>query len=309
MRKYIITAILAAAFHIGGHAQETAMSFLRLPVDPATAAMGGADMLNTNTTAYSAFGNAAAGVFSAKTMDVAASYQMWSPKTFRNSFINAGASYKIGGQLLVSAGMTMGSNPEYDMYDENGESAGTFKPKDMGVGLGVAYKLVDILAVGANFKYASSTLAQGHGYNAVAADLMLMAKLPVGFKAAAGVRSLGSSVKAADGTSFALPSSVAAGVGFEAKSLKHKIDADVDFDYYLKDGVAASVGAYYSYDDMVTVRAGYHYGGKTVVPSFLSAGIGAGYSGVRLDISYVMFTGDVTDFIKNTITFGLGYSF
>jgi hypothetical protein len=58
---------------------------------------------------------------------------------------------------------------------------------------------------------------------------------------------------------------------------------------------------------MVSVRAGYRYGGKSVIPSYASVGAGFKLFGVSLDLAYLIASGDSP--LQNTLTFGLGYSF
>ena len=58
---------------------------------------------------------------------------------------------------------------------------------------------------------------------------------------------------------------------------------------------------------MVAVRAGYRYGGKSVIPSFTSVGIGLKFVGITLDVAYLM--ADKTSPMRNTLEFGLGYRF
>jgi hypothetical protein len=58
---------------------------------------------------------------------------------------------------------------------------------------------------------------------------------------------------------------------------------------------------------MVSFRAGYRYGGDSPIPSFASVGAGVKFSGVKLDLAYLIAGGDSP--MKNTLAIGLGYSF
>ena len=79
----------------------------------------------------------------------------------------------------------------------------------------------------------------------------------------------------------------------------------VDADYFFKGGLAASFGATYAFDDMVFVRAGYRYGGQTVVPSFASIGAGVKFIGIKLDLAYLI----ASEALGNTLALSLGHTF
>ena len=56
---------------------------------------------------------------------------------------------------------------------------------------------------------------------------------------------------------------------------------------------------------MVFVRAGYRYGGKSVIPSYASVGAGVRFAGVKVDLAYVVSSSPMA----NTLGVSLGYSF
>ena len=80
-----------------------------------------------------------------------------------------------------------------------------------------------------------------------------------------------------------------------------------DADYYLAGAFAAAVGASYTYDDMISVRAGYRAGAESVIPSFMSLGAGVEFAGVKLDLAYLLGVGD--SYLGNTLAISVGYSF
>ena len=81
----------------------------------------------------------------------------------------------------------------------------------------------------------------------------------------------------------------------------------VDADCYFSGAFSAAAGASYTYNGMVSVRAGYRYGGDSVIPSFASVGAGVKLFGVHLDAAYLIASGDSP--LKNTFCIGIGYSF
>jgi opacity protein-like surface antigen len=111
---------------------------------------------------------------------------------------------------------------------------------------------------------------------------------------------------AVSGAKFALPASAAVGVGYEASfAEKHAVEALLDADYYFGGSFAAAAGAAYTYNDMVTVRAGYRYGGQSPVPSFASVGVGVKFIGLKLDLAYLIGSAPAA----NTLALSLGYTF
>ena len=70
--------------------------------------------------------------------------------------------------------------------------------------------------------------------------------------------------------------------------------------------VAAALGAEYTYDGFASIRAGFHYGGESVMqPTFASVGAGVKFMGIKLDLAYLIGSGAM----KNTLALGLGYTF
>ena len=132
-------------------------------------------------------------------------------------------------------------------------------------------------------KYLGNTLAEGQSYSAVSSDIFLMSEFS-SFRAAIGVSSLGSKVRSASGESFSLPASATLGLGYgDVFGQRHGVEVLVDADCYFSGAFSAAAGASYTYNDMVSVRAGYRYGGDSVIPSFASVGAGVKLFGVRLD--------------------------
>ena len=83
------------------------------------------------------------------------------------------------------------------------------------------------------------------------------------------------------------------------------MDVALDADYYFSGGFAAALGAAYTFNDLVSVKAGYRYGGNSPVGSFASVGVGAKFMGIKLDVAYLI----GSDAFKNTLALTLGYAF
>ncbi len=282
-----------------------ALSFTAAETDAASLGTAGANLTQTGSIANASFSNAAAITFSDAKMDVAAGYVMWQPSGVNSSMINVGAAYNLNNKFGVALGFLYGMNPAYDITDANGSVKGQFKPSDMHVNLGLSWRFLPFLSLGANVGYASSTLAKGSSYGALAADVFAMAKF-AGLKVTAGVANIGTSIKSANGTSFCLPGSVALGAGYEMSFAEtHDVEVLLDADYYFSGWFAAAAGAAYTYNDLVVVRAGYRYGGASPVPSYASVGAGVKFAGAKLDLAYLI----GSSAMKNTLALTLGYTF
>ncbi len=296
------------------------MGFTRAIQDPVSAGMGGAGVVLGN--AWSSYRNAAALPFADFRFDVAAGYQGWCPSSDDpTSDVNVGVAWNIGKKrnVSVTAGFTYGICDSYDIFDSSGNSKGTFTPNEIQANVGVAWKFVDFLSVGVNVKYLGNKLADGVSNDAVSTDIFLMTKLS-DFKIALGVSSLGSSVDSSSGESFSLPASITLGAGYShVFGGKHGLDILLDGDYYYNSSTASvAFGAGYTWNDHVSVRAGYHYGSENsksdgsvvscVIPSYASVGIGGKVLGIRIDAAYLIPTGSNSP-LKNTFALSLGYSF
>lgn len=307
MKKTMIYIAGALMLLIPSLAGAQALPFTAADVNPVTLAKGGADLAETGSISHSAFTNAAAVPFSESTLDVAAGYTMWQPTSAGSSVINVAGAYNMDGKLGIAAGLYYGMHSSYDITDASGAAQGTFAPSDMHAAVGVSYRFIPSLAVGANIGYASSSLAEGHSYGSVAADIFLMSQFS-DFKVTAGVANVLGSVKSVSGAKFSLPASIALGAGYDKEfGEKNAIEANLDIDYFFSGALAASVGAGYTFNDMVSFIAGYRYGGDSPIPSFASVGAGVKFTGVKLDLAYLIAGGDSP--MKNTLAIGLGYSF
>ena len=282
-----------------------ALSFTAAETDAASLGTAGANLVQTGSIANAAFSNAAAIPFSDAKFDASAGYTMWQPQSIGSNMINVGAAYNLKEKFGVALGFMYGMNPAYDITDAGGAVKGQFSPSDMSINAALAWRFLPCLSLGANIGYATSSLAKGYSYGALSADVFAMARFNA-FKVTAGVANIGTSVKSASGAKFSLPASVALGAGYEAAfAQKHTLEVLLDADYYFIGGVAAAAGLSYTFDQLVSVRAGYRYGGNSPLPSYASVGAGAKFKGMKLDLAYLIASGPM----KNTLALSLGYTF
>lgn len=304
MRKIFIY-IVAMLMPLAASAQ--ALPFVAADYSASALAKAGANATETSSTAFSSFENIAAVPFSEKAADFAVGYTMWQPSSVPSNVIAAAGSYNVGDKLGFAFGLTHGSYKAYDIFNDNGSNKGTFKPSDFQLKLGAAYRLMQYLSAGISLGYASSSLSEEVSYGAFDVDIYLMSKVG-DFKVALGVSDLGSAVTSATGAKFSLPSAVTLGLGYEKGFADvHKVDVGLDADYYFAGALATSVGAEYTFDEMVSVSAGYRYGGKSVIPSYASLGLGCSFVGVSLDFAYILPVAKSP--MGKTISLAVGYSF
>ncbi len=300
IHTYMVAAVLLLLPAVAG---AQALPFIAAEFDASSLGKAGADLVETGSVSNAAFSNAAAIPFSETDLDIAAGYTMWGPTS--GNVITASGAYNMKGRLGIAAGFSYGINPSYDIIGANGAPSGSFSPTDMQIGAGVAYRFLDFLSVGANVGYATSALAEGHAYGAVAADVFVMGSFS-GLKVALGAANIGTAVTSYNGAKFSLPSSVSIGAGYGRKfAEKHAVDVLLDADYFLEGSIAAALGAEYTFNDLVSMRAGYRYGGESPVPSFATVGLGVKWYGIKLNMAYII--GSET--MGNTFAIGLGYCF
>ena len=280
-----------------------ALPFVRTGHSAAREAMAGAGSVSGASAAWASFDNAALSAFGDKTLDAAISYNNWAPSS--GNMFAGGLTCRLGSNFGITAGAYYGLGKEYDIYSNEGVKKGTFTPTQMQFNLGMGYKLLPWLSLGANVHAATETLAEGASYKAFSGDLFLMGHMD-SFKFAAGVVSLGTPVKSSTGTSYNLPSSVKLAGGYEDSfgGISCAVYTDLDY-FFLASGFSASVGAELGWDEIASLRAGYHFASKnTPLPNYFSAGLGGRLLGFSLDAA-VLLGGQ----LSGTLLVTLGYGF
>jgi len=303
MKKLLFSAIMlfvACTLASAGEPGTEALPFLRISRDPASLSEGAAQI---SSSAYSVFTNPSVIPFSSKGVQAAVSYGRWTPNS--SSMLDAGVSARIGKRIGITGGLSTGINTPYDLYGKTGKVVGKYTPVDMIMGVGVACAIIDYLSVGANIKYAFSSLAKGSSYGAVASDIFVAGQYK-GLVATVGVASLGSKVKSESGDAYAIPASAAFGLGYKNMFAdKYGVAAQVNGDYYFSGAFSAAAGLELSYADYVSLRAGYNYGGKSVIPSYAHVGLGAGYDFINFNAKVLL----GNENLNGTVIVGLSLDF
>lgn len=302
--KYSATILVSLLITISSSAQSwSALPWVRTSRGAADLAMAGAASMSGNNMAWAANGNSAMVPFCADKMSVEVGYMLFNPSA--TNYINAGFAYNLKGKLGISATLSYGADPSYDLYNESGKLTGKYSPGQLLAGLGVSWRFVDFLSAGLNVRYAMQSLAPQMSNNVVAADLVLMGKFG-DFAVSAGAINFGSPVKSSDGSSYNLASSVKIAAMYDAVfASAHGLQVNIDADYYLNNSATAAAGVQYGWNNMVFVRAGYRYAMSSCpIPSCASVGLGCRFKGVRLEFAYLVYGS-----VLNTFNIGVGYSF
>lgn len=302
MKKHIITLTLFLAVV---SMQGQSLSFLNITSDAGMSAIGGASVAMKSD--YAAiYNNPAAMSLSTRTLAVGASYGMWQPKVNNNTIMSFSGYYKIGERLGIGLGGRYFTFPEYNITDNTGYVKGTYSPKDYSVDLGVSYSIVSNLSVGATIRYISSDLGGTKAPNAIVADVAIMYKIKE-LNIALAATNLGTKINYGS-ADYSLPSMIKGGVSYcRDLSQKHNVTLSVEGDYLLySSAFMAGLGVKYSYNDMISIGAGYHYGADDkAVPSCASVGMGFKLYGIAVNGSYLLPIGN--DILKNTIMITLSY--
>lgn len=303
-RKVIFSFCLALLPLLAAAQDNSALPVLRYTQDPSRAAMAGAGLVSSSSAAWSAFENAAASLDSKKDFNVAASYTAWKASDY--SYYNAAGAWNLLPIVSLSVGLSYGSASPYDIYSEEGRIIGQFAPNQLLLNAGVGVRVLPELSLAVNVHRASETLAPNASYSAFSADALVLADW-FGIKFAAGVMSLGSKVKSASGDMFNVPSSAKLALGYENLAfgpLVCALYADADYFFY-SSGIGVSAGASFSWNDLVVLRGGYHYGNSgCVLPSYASLGAGVQFQGLHLDLSCLL-----GGQLSGTLQLALAYSF
>lgn len=307
-RLLLLSAFALTAFNAAAADDPTdALPWSRIDHNPVTLGMGTAGFADTDNAAWASFRNAALTPLTAGSFSAAASWARWMPSSDDGALnhINAGAAYRFG-RMGVALGVSYMPGKEYEVFNLTGASEGKYTPKDLQLNAGFGYALTEALSLGANVRYLSSSLTADDSYTSLAGDIAAVYNLGSA-TVAAGLSNIGTAIEDAAGNKYSIPTSVSLGSTWHAAfEGVHAVKASLDADYFFSGELTAALGAQYSYDNLVFVRAGYHVASEhAVLPSFLTLGLGVSYAGFSLDAAYIT----ANEALGNTLTLGLKYQF
>ena len=258
--------------------------------------------------AWSAEYMTAAMPFLGKEVSAAASYGSWQPAMAGDKVLGASVAASVTDRLAVGLAARNFAMPQYTVINESGAESqvnGTFSPKEASVALGAAFAASEYLSFGLLARMTSSVLARDAKANVFGADVSLAYRKDA-FSAGAVLSNMGGKVSYG-GDGYAQPSLAKAGASYrfgdpEASSVTAGAEAGLLF----SGGVMAGAGAEYAFRQMVSVRAGYHYGDAAkAVPSYASVGAGIHFDGFTLDAAFLL----ASETLGGSMFFTLGYAF
>lgn len=261
---------------------------LLVPSDAAGLGTASANVAATPT-AYQVENNVAGMSFSPSRFSAGVSYGMWQPAYASDKVISAGAMWRSEKRLAIGLSFKYFAQPSYDITTESGNASreGSYTPKEFNAAVGVSYRIVDFLSLGLSARLTKSDIAPETSSNVFGVDAGVFFQKN-NIRAGISANNLGSKVKYGENT-YSQPSLVKAGAGYTIGLGASSIAVNAEADVLFSGGFMAGLGAEYSFDDLVFVRAGYHYGDdKKAIPSYGSLGAGVKFFGVRLDVAYLV---------------------
>ena len=154
-------------------------------------------------------------------------YTLWQPSGFNTGIVGIGGFSKIGKRLAVGVSGKYLIEQPYLMMEANGLTSDMFRPKEGMFGVGVACRIIDGLAVGANFKLGASGIAPEASATVFAADIHAMYSIK-GVNIGVGVSNLGTKADYGYG-GYDIPMLVRAGASYSIFGLTVSAEADYQF--------------------------------------------------------------------------------
>lgn len=305
----VMLAILLACPVFSVNAQTA--GFLDVNPDPVSMGMAGTGTV-LEATPYAMWNNASGAALSEEKMQVGAAYSLWQPSSTSNNVFAVAGYGKVTKFMTVSAGFRYFGYGAYNLTGPDGIVTGTFKPVEMQAGIGLGFRILPILSVGANVSYVHSDIGGPEKGQAVSADfgaLLDLRFIRVGFTAA----NIGSKISYGY-SSYDLPANVRLGVGTVQKfgnEDRHALSVNLEGGLTVgTTSLFAGLGAQYEYNSLFRVSAGYHYGDAVAqfVGSYASVGLGVKVLGIALNAAYLIGTGENSP-IGNTFSVGISYGF
>ena len=313
--KHIIIACVALLCTMQAHAQGQDLSVLAANPDARTAAMGNAAVAADGMYLYN---NPSAFLCANKKFSADASASIYEKtEGYEGTFglYTATVGYKFANRQAAFAGFRYAGGLKLKGYDMLGEPTKDYQPYNWTIDLGYAYMIgngfsayavgnvifshLSKNAVGGAFtigaSYQKSTTTAGNK----SANLMLDAK----------VGAIGPQLDYGNGNKTTMPTYVAVGGALTVDVAdKHQVGGAWSTRYFFRPSeyktLMLGAGLEYTYNKMVSLRAGYEYGDRNL--SHFTMGAGFKYGGLHLNGAYMLKTANAG---SSYCTIGLGYDF
>ena len=313
--KHIIIACVALLCTMQARAQGQDLSVLAANPDARTAAMGNTAVAADGMYLYN---NPSAFLCANKKFSADASASIYEKtEGYEGTFglYTATVGYKFANRHAAFAGFRYAGGLKLKGYDMLGEPTKDYQPYNWTIDLGYAYMIgngfsayavgnvifshLSKNAVGGAFtigaSYQKSTTTAGNK----SANLMLDAK----------VGAIGPQLDYGNGNKTTMPTYVAVGGALTVDVAdKHQVGGAWSTRYFFRPSeykvLMLGAGLEYTYNKMVSLRAGYEYGDHNL--SHFTMGAGFKYGGLRLNGAYMLKTANAG---SSYCTIGLGYDF
>ena len=313
--KHIIIACVALLCTMQARAQGQDLSVLAANPDARTAAMGNAAVAAEGMYLYN---NPSAFLCTNKKFSADASASIYEKtEGYEGTFglYTATVGYKFANRHAAFAGFRYAGGLKLKGYDMLGEPTKDYQPYNWTIDLGYAYMIgngfsayavgnvifshLSKNAVGGAFtigaSYQKSTTTAGNK----SANLMLDAK----------VGAIGPQLDYGNGNKTTMPTYVAVGGALTLDVAdKHQVGGAWSTRYFFRPSeyktLMLGAGLEYTYNKMVSLRAGYEYGDRNL--SHFTMGAGFKYGGLHLNGAYMLKTANAG---SSYCTIGLGYDF
>jgi hypothetical protein len=270
------------------------------------------------------------------------SYSPWARNIVKDmNLTHIGGFYRFHRQQSLSASIRYFAMGDMDFTDENGAySAPGISAYQMAVDVAYALMLSQYAGLSAGFRYALADLYPKDGYKkgwGVSGDVafyfhrpLQTARIPLLLTLGASLADIGTKITFRDDAeSYFMPLTFKLGAGLTGTLAEnHKIMlaaeiqrsmvpvSEVDRERSSVGGFIASlgngvspglgVGVEYGYHDFLFARMGYHHESASwSYRRYLALGGGSVYKIVRLDLAFLVSTGEAHDAINNTVRFSL----
>ena len=290
-KTIIIVVSIMAGITARAQGGADALPFVRTDFGPALAGTAGAAVATTEAGPWGVFRNAAAMAFPGCLQGVAGELRITDGNA---GFSGAGMAKLMNNKLCMGAGISY----------LGGDTIGDYRTHNFMLSSGFAYGLTESLSFGVNARFASQSLTENVSYKGVSFDFNALAKVADAMTVTLGLSALGNKVESASGTSYGQPANVYAGTEYVIGLDSNKLALDAMGEYYFSGNYGVAVGAAFTYDNMVTARAGYRYASEwCVLPSHFAAGLEGRFGGFSINASFAKMP---TTYI---ICAGAGFSF
>jgi len=284
--KLLLITIILTGFSVNNAKAQTGVTFQNVPGDAYTVSRGGATV-GSGANSFSFFSNTSVAVFSENDFSAGFSYGKWCPDANDNTIINFGTIIKLSSKMSLSAGFKNFGYNYITTTNSLGIPEGEVSPKEMSIGIGIAYKLTTKLSMGVNVNYISSDLIYEDA-SAVAFDLSatyIIDDLNLGLSAS----NVGSKIEYGN-NKYDLPSIIKAGGQYTFNLGKNSFSTNLEGDYWLNEStLSGGIGGEFMYKNYVAIRAGYHFADEQkTIPSYTSVGLGVILKCINLDFAYIL---------------------